>query len=227
MSSVIDICNVALSILGSDAIVTSIDPPDGSAEAGHCARFYPIALNELVDWHPWSFAKKRQELAEVTNVSNVWAYAYQLPSDCVTPLRVLQTVSLTDFGTAWLTGQGVYTTADELALFTERGSADFEIEGGVLYTHEPQAVLLYSTRVEDTTRYSPLLDVALGYLLASFLAGPLIKGREGAQTGATLRQAVFGPSGRGGGLADRAAANDANGSSERAAHTPEHIRVRS
>ena len=33
MSSVVDICNIALSRLGDRATVTSIDPPEGSAQA--------------------------------------------------------------------------------------------------------------------------------------------------------------------------------------------------
>ena len=225
MSSAIDICNIALGIVGSDSIVASIDPPDGSVEAGHCARFYPIALAELINWYPWTFCKKRQQLAEVTNASKVWAYAYGLPSDCVNPVRVLQSLTQADYGAYPLYSYNQISTADELAVYTERGSADFEIEGQVLYTHEPYAVLLYTTIVNDPTKYSPLLDVALGYLLASFLAGPLIKGGEGARTSATLRQAVFGQNGNTG-LAGRAAANDANSSSERANHTPKHIQVR-
>ena len=48
MSSVVDICNIALSRLGDRATVTSIDPPEGSAQADHCRRFYPIALKTIL-----------------------------------------------------------------------------------------------------------------------------------------------------------------------------------
>ena len=42
MASVADICNMALGHLGDSATVASIDPPEGSAQAEHCARFYPM-----------------------------------------------------------------------------------------------------------------------------------------------------------------------------------------
>ena len=43
MPSEVDICNLALGHLGDSATVATIDPPEGSAQAEHCARFYPIA----------------------------------------------------------------------------------------------------------------------------------------------------------------------------------------
>ena len=52
MASVVDICNQALSHLGDSATVASIDPPEGSAQAEHCARFYPAALAALLEMHP-------------------------------------------------------------------------------------------------------------------------------------------------------------------------------
>ena len=225
MASVVDQCNVALSHVGSDAIVASIDPPDGSVEAGHCARFYPIALAELTEYHAWSFAKKRVQLTQVTNNSTVWAYAYQLPSDCVNPLRVLQALTLADNGYYPFYPTTQYVTADMLATYTERGSADFDNEGGVIYTHEPDAVLIYTAQNNDVTQQSAGFRTAMGYLLASYLAGPLIKGDAGASASAKFRQVVFGRDGHGG-LAAQAAATDSNSSSERAGHTPLHLQAR-
>ena len=49
----------------------------------------------------------------------------------------------------------------------------------VVLTNVPDAMLRYTTLVEDTTKFSPLFTVALSRLLASMLAGPLIKGDEG------------------------------------------------
>lgn len=217
MASVVDICNMALSHIGADAIVASIDPPDGSAEAGHCARFYPQARTELLDAFAWTFAKKRVALAAVANPSAVWAYAYALPADCLNALRVLETTTLAANGYFPLT-YGL-ATPSEVALFNERGSADFETEGAVLLTHEPTAVLLYTTDITDPSKFSPTFRTTLSYLLASFLAGPLIKGNEGARTGASLRQVATN-------IAKSAMSQDAGNSSEPAAHTPDSIRAR-
>lgn len=51
MASEVDICNLALARLGDNATVASIDPPEGSAQAEHCARFYAIARDSLLEMH--------------------------------------------------------------------------------------------------------------------------------------------------------------------------------
>lgn len=188
MASDVDVSNMALSLLGSEAAVASLDPPDGSAEAGHCKRFFAIARREALELAGFSWTKKRQALASVTNPSDVWAYAYQLPGDCITPLRVLQkslfNSALLDSYTARV------VTADELRTLTEAIGADFQIEGGVLLTHEPEAVLLYVRDITDLTPASAAFISGLSYLLASYIAGPIIKGREGAAAGRELRAAA-------------------------------------
>ena len=72
MASVADICNVALSHIGDEGVVVSIDPADGSSQAGHCKRFYPIARKAMIEMGAWNFALKRVEMAEVANTSSVW-----------------------------------------------------------------------------------------------------------------------------------------------------------
>ena len=59
MATEIDICNLALAHLGDDATIASIKPPEGSAQAEHAARYYPIARNSLLESHTWNFAAKR------------------------------------------------------------------------------------------------------------------------------------------------------------------------
>lgn len=216
MASVVDICNMALSHIGADAIVSAIDPPDGSVEAGHCARFYPQARAELLESFPWSFARTRAVLAEVTNPSELWAYAYALPSDMLTAKRVLNSFTLIDLGFLPTTG---WATPSELAFINERGSADFDVEGSVLLTNEPDAVLLYVRDVTDTPKFTPSFRTALSYLLASFLAGPIIKGNEGARTGAQLRQAATS-------IAQSAMVANANATSESANIASDSIRAR-
>ena len=63
MASEVDICNVALGHLGDEAAISAIDPPDGSVQASHCARIYPMARDELIEMHNWRFAVKRKALA--------------------------------------------------------------------------------------------------------------------------------------------------------------------
>jgi hypothetical protein len=188
MASDVDVCNMALSLLGSEAAVVSLSPPDGSAEAGHCKRFFALARRQALEMSAFSWTKKRAAMASVTNPSDVWGYAYQLPGDCITPLRVLQK-NIFDSGVLdSFTGRIV--TADELRTMTEAMGAEFQIEGDIILTHEPEAVLLYARDITDLTRASAAFISGFSYLLASYIAGPIIKGKEGAAAGRELRDAA-------------------------------------
>ncbi len=214
MASDVDICNMALSHVGSDAIITSIDPSDGTVEAGHCARFYPQARAELLENFRWGFASKRQQLNPVVNISDAWAFAYAVPSDALRPLRLLQSGSAAASGDIF-----DLDTTYPLVLPNERGGAEFEIEGTTLFANEEEPVLLYTTDVTDTGRFTPTFRTALSYLLASFLAGPLIKGGEGARTALKLREIANG-------VANSAAAINANSAREPALQMSETVQAR-
>lgn len=208
MASAVKICNMALSHVGSDARVSSIDPPDGSVEAGHCADFFDTARAELLEPGTWRFALKRADIAQTTNLSDAWAYAYALPSDCLRALRVLRA------------GAGLTVFSDErLPAPTDRDGADFDVEGETLYTNEAEATLLYVRDVTDTAKFTPSFTSALSYLLASYLAGPIVKGTEGARVSDAMR-------GRAMNLADVAATASANASSATQDSAPSIVSAR-
>ena len=210
MPSVVQICNQALSHVGSEARVASISPPDGSVEAGHCDTFYDQARTELLEPGLWRFALKRDPLAQTTNPSTTWAYAYALPSDCLRALRVLRVNST-------LT---VFNQDQAIASHDDRDGAPFDIEGDLLYSNEADAVLVYVRDVTDTTRFTPSFSSTLGYLLASYLAGPIVKGNEGVRLGDALRTRAMS-------LADLAATASANASSAQETPTASILAARS
>lgn len=175
MASEVDVCNLALSHLGDRATVSSISPPEGSTQAEHCARFYPIARDALLALHPWSFATKRAVVAMVPVVNPEWDYAYAMPADALQLLSVLPPDSINDSETA-----GQYLP--QL----------YSVESGLILTDQPGAVVRYVARVTDTTRFSTLFVEALALMLASYLAGPIIKGKEGMAVGESLRQLAIG-----------------------------------
>jgi hypothetical protein len=153
MASAVDICNLALAHIGDEAAVSSIDPADGSAQAGLCARFYPVARDVLVSKFAWSWAQKRAVLAELTTAPGDWAYAYALPADFNRALAVIDAAG---------------------------AEVDFVLEtdeDGVsaIYTNLEGAMLRYAARVTDTSKFSSLFVSALSWLLASYLAGPITK----------------------------------------------------
>lgn len=160
MASEVDICNLALARLGDDATVSSIYPPEGSAQAEHCARFYPIARDALLEMHDWHFATRRKTLAAISGTWSPWGFAYAPPSDCVRVIAVVPPDS------------------------PDTDVQPFEREIGptgqaVILTDQGEAIARYVTKVTDTTRFSPLFVDVLGDLLASYLAGPVIKGDAG------------------------------------------------
>lgn len=173
MSSEVDICNLALSYLGDEAEVVAIDPPDGTIQAAHCGRFYPMVRGLLLEMHPWTFATKRAPLAEVTNPSpDDWSYAYALPSGCLRPLSALLPGVPEQF----------------LGTDSDLGTHPYIIEAGddgtlVLYTNVETAVLRYIAEINDTSKFSPSFVACLARLLASYLAGPIVKGETGANVG--------------------------------------------
>lgn len=209
MASVVQICNMALSHIGSEARVSSISPPDGSVEAGHCADFYDVARVELLEPGSWNFSLKRAALSQTTNLSNAWAYAYTKPSDCQRALRVLRpNVTVTVF------------TQDIVSTHTDdRDTAAFDIEGDLIYTNEPDAVLVYVRDVTDTNKFPASFTSALSFMLSSYLAGPMLKGNEGTRIGDAMRQRAMA-------VADVSATAAANASNAETGPTSSILAVR-
>lgn len=207
MATPVDICNLGLSHIGARAQINSISPPDGSVESGYCARFYPLVRRELLELQPWTFASKRVALSQVTNPSTVWAYAYALPADCVRARRVLPLALAESYALALQSYQEHYPEGYLETVFNERASSRFEVEGDVLLTNEPDAMLIYTREITDSNKFSPRFVVAAGMLMASYLAGPIIKGLDGARVAAQWRQSASQ-------YAAEAAVSNANQSSE-------------
>lgn len=190
MASEVVICNLALARLGDEATVTSIDPPEGSVQAHHCAHFYPLARDSILELHDWRFATRRAALAPLATPVGDWAFAYSVPPVMVRALEVL----------------------------APDGPQPYALESGddgepVLLTDAADAVLRYTTRELDPMRFPPLFTDALAALLASHLAGPVIKGDAGkTEAKAQLQHFQL--------LLSRAKVSDANQQRLLPEHTP-------
>ncbi len=203
MPSKIDICNLALAHLGDEATVSSIAPPEGSAQAEHCARFYPVARDALLEAHAWTFATTRAR-------SRCWR-TRPPPAGCTpTPGRtsrcacwaVLDSSSVDDTDTREFTLEISATTGARIIL-----------------TNTANAVACYTFRQDDPATYPPMFVDALAGLLASYLAGPVVKGSAGvalAKTWATGFAAQIA----------MAKAADANQRHVKTQHTPGWIEAR-
>lgn len=174
MATSVDICNLALAHLGDEASVSNISPPDGSAQAAHCARYYPIARDQLLEMHAWNFAVTRAQLAETGTAPDQWAYQYALPTNCVKVLKVFS--------------DGVEDDTQ---------SEDFNVETlvdgtVVIQTNAKLAWCRYVKQVTDTSKFTPTFVICLSWLLASYIAGPITKDLTKKESSYKVFQMEFG-----------------------------------
>lgn len=174
MASEIDICNLALSHLGDDATVASINPPEGSAQAEHCSRFYPLARDTLLELHAWNFCTKRAALALLVDSGTQWFYTYEQPADCLRVISVLDVNAGDDLGVPATTfAWPALNTPQPFVCETDALGRE------IILTNQPDAMARYTAYVTDTTKFSPLFVTALTWKLAAMLAGPVVKGDAG------------------------------------------------
>lgn len=220
--SELSIWNLALGHLGDAANVSS--PTEQSRVAELCRQFYPVARKLLLEAHPWGFATRRTVLAiSEEEPWNSWRYAYAYPANALTVFAVVSpdatedTLSLAYASPLFLTG----------AMGTTSTAKSFEVETNdagekVIFSSVEEAVARHTVLVTDTTKFSGSFTDALGWLLASYLAGPILKGETGRKEARNLL-GEFQVS------AARAARHDAaqrRATDFRAAHTPGWIGAR-
>ena len=158
MTSIVSICNLALSNLGKENINDLAEP---SAEAKACRQFYEYVRDTLLQSYPWRFAGKTASLAELSNDKpGAWGYAYRRPNDCLKVRWVRREYSLTD--------ECPQTLQQEI-------TNPYEIEGQTIYCNLSPAFLRYTWKLTDPTRFSALFVEALSWHLAVRMAMPLTR----------------------------------------------------
>jgi hypothetical protein len=228
--SEVTICNLALSHIGDTATVMSIKPPDSSVQAQLCARFYYVARNAVLEMAAWGFATRRVKLAELWGPHcnwddpacaalpgywhhHTWRFGYALPSAVINALAVQQKDAPDDYEAFFGPVEKDYFPPYPQGYLPVPGAPlmvpqPFQIEAlengnQVVLTNVPDAVLRYTTVVDDTSKFSPLFMLTLSHLLASMLAGPIIKGDAGGAAAAQQLE-MFNA------IKGQAAASDAN-----------------
>lgn len=158
MSSVVAICNIALSNIGKQNIEDLSDP---NAEARVCRQFYDHVRDMLLQAYPWRFAGKTSSMAEVVNDNpGGWRYAYRRPTDCL-KVRWLRTA---------------YSLGDPCPQSQQiELSHRYDIEGSTIYCDLSPAFLRYTFSVTDPTRFPSLFVEAFGWHLATRIAMPLTR----------------------------------------------------
>src|SRR5687767_1214072 len=107
---------------------------ENSLEGRECGRSYPILLDIMLSGMEFTFATQRLAMTAIHNDrTREWLYAYSLPSNMVSALRVLPNFEGLGLGVpVGLVGEPY---AEAWATNTELYAAPYIIEGQTLYTN--------------------------------------------------------------------------------------------
>lgn len=146
MSSKVEICNVALSMIGGKAMISFTD---NTREAILCSRIYNQVVEYVINSGEWTSATRRATLNQLTSTPTYkYSFQYQLP----TSPRVVKVVEINE----------------------ERpGDKDYRIEGSLLLTNESAVDIRYIAFIEDSDGYGAYLEESIVYRLAAILAYPI------------------------------------------------------
>jgi len=137
------ICNIALMHVGGGRILSLGD--DESEEGIACNILYQSTVDEVLASAPWSCAIARRALAQLSGdiIGEDFAYSYQLPSNpyCLTPLEMIGAEN-----------------------------EEWKVEGRILYANQSTVNLRFIQRLNDPSKFDPLLVKAIAYRLAADLA---------------------------------------------------------
>ena len=178
MPAEVTICNLALSRIGDSASVSSINPPDGSAQAEACSRLYPLALSTALDLHNWSFATRRASLAELadgTVEKGPWAHAYALPANCKRIIDLRPSGEAEAEERAKFLGKPIFRPYRPKIEFEVAGTSS----GQAVLTNLESPIIRYVCSDPNASQFTGLFADALSWLLASYLAGEVIRDSSG------------------------------------------------
>ena len=143
-TSVINICNLALTRIGADTI-TSLE--DNTNRAKLCRLHYPEAVETTLSAKDWRFARSRASLVPLSAAPAFgWSYKFQLPADCLLVTKVYDSWSLSDEQTDWQT------------------------EGDMVMANVPKINIVYNRNIQDVLLFSAGFTRAVTLLLAAELA---------------------------------------------------------
>ncbi|MDR2488770.1 MAG: hypothetical protein LBD42_04685 [Desulfovibrio sp.] len=149
MRSTAHLFNTALARLGGEQLSVNISPLEQDSLGQLCLNLFPHVLDMTLAVYAWAFATRRVALAapvlEAVSINPEYPHAFELPADCVKPLR--------------LEGYAGVNRAPP-----------YVIEGRSIRCALPHAVFVYVSRVTDPAMWPPFFADALAWALAGELA---------------------------------------------------------
>jgi len=169
-ASNVQIANIALSHIGSEARIASLT--EDSEEARHANLLFAPVRDQVLRGHAWRFATKYVTLADLGSPPSHWSYRYAYPSDCMVALNI------------------VTASEDDDPIEFEIAAND-NLDGKVVLTDTETAELKYIAKVTNPTVFDPLFSSALAWLLASQIAAPLTGDQKKQQSAFETYQRVM------------------------------------
>lgn len=165
MSSIVEICNMGLTLIG-DQIISSLD--DDNDRARIATIFYEPTRDAVLRAHPWGFAKARVALAQAAgSPDSKYSYHFTLPTSpkC---LRVLE--------------------VDE----DYPGQIPYSVEGRKLLADDSTITILYIAQITDSGLFDSLFNDCLAARLAMAFAMALSKQKTLVELAANVYEAKIG-----------------------------------
>ena len=163
MASDIDICNVALSLLGADSIRSFTED---NKRARLSKNLFDHSRSMLLGRFDWSFARKLVKLQALDPDDlgdTAFTYTYQIPSDCVVPLSL------------WPGGNRV----------------EWHVSTNTIITNLSAAYLVYTCNITDPARFNAPFINSLSQLLAAKLAPSIVQDRNLRSEFLQVAESVF------------------------------------
>lgn len=153
-----EICNLALTHIGSSVDIANVET-ERSAEAMAFRKCFDIVMDMTLRDYAWSFATRVQPLSLVsTNPNDEWNFAYRYPVDCVQDRRIQSGIRNDN-----------RQSRIPYSLFTDSS-------GILIYTDQPEAVLEYTGKEPDVSKWPPDAAMALSLRLAVYVSSTITGG---------------------------------------------------
>lgn len=172
MSSVVEICNMALSRIGLSQRIDDLD--EGTVNAEQCGLFYEHSRDFVLRAdNDWGFATAFADLAELdVNPDQSFQHAYGVPIDC---MRIRRLVSAgypqVDWPVLGCNGYSYgYPRIPEIGFRVING-----VSNRLIATNASPARLEYTLKVEAPELFDPVFVSALAWKLAANIAPALSK----------------------------------------------------
>lgn len=164
--NIVQICNEAIGDLPAHPIV-GID--DDRPEARECSRYLNGVVADLIGLHDFSFARRRVELATITNDrAGEWGYAYALPDEHSSSVRLVWNYDATS--NLMVVTPLLYWPAQDMGY----NLLDYVEADGKLYANLENAVLEYSVDAVEPNKWPALFAQAVIRTLASRIYRPIL-----------------------------------------------------